>query len=142
MRERVDSTNSLILDIPGYADAEADIVIPRQLLESMGLNENLPILLRFDGEGTGHITVVGQAGDIPSADPDLILARPDLPHGSDYPPVFVFSTPTAWMETHRVKSGDVTNDWDENLYGGVHEGFDLEQFRQFLRPDGSLVIPA
>jgi hypothetical protein len=141
MRERVDSTSSLILDIPGYPCDDATITIPRPLLESIGLDEDRAILLRFGGEGTGMIGVIGQAGDERPSDPNLTVARPDLPHAPDYPPTFVFKTTTAWLEAHRIKPGDITDNWDENLHRGVHEGFELERSREFVRPDGKLVIP-
>lgn len=141
MRERADSTDCLILDIPGYACDTAVISIPRPLLEAIGLDENLPILLRLGGEGAGQITVVGQAEDDSPGDRDLIVAKPDLPHGADYPPTFVFESPTWWMEGRRINPRTVTDGRGGGSFQGVHEGFDLERCRQFLQPDRSLVIP-
>lgn len=142
MRTGIEPRDEIRVYDPGYADGHgAYIELPRSILSSMGIPEGQPVRVRVRDDAPEQLVVLGPAAPGDSAAPSTITATPEPDRDSDYPPRYSLRLPREWKERHWHQPVEDRNQWGDDPYRPIEADYDIEQVKQFLTADGTLVIP-
>ncbi len=136
----VSSTAIRVFD-PGYVDREAEIFLPRAILNQMGIAEGVPINIQVRDDAPDQILILGPDTSEDLTDHYSVLGFPQLDPDPNDAPRYSFRLPREWKEEHWRLPWEDRDDQEENLYRMIEEDYNLEAAQAFLPADGTLIIP-